>query len=205
MTDAAHYGVFIEPEGSLLEAIQTSKLKVASTIGDQVYLSHPPHCTLYHGMLAPIKRWSGCILKAVKKEQAFKTGTVENFAFYDDPLADGGHTIGIKVEKEPRLMRLQMIVAEAIRPFISDHIDSHESPFANVEPFKKSIEKYHFPFVGDHWIPHFTISSLAIDKEHPLIADLLNSKNDFPVAVGKISVWKIDGQEHKKLLTAHLS
>ena len=102
-------------------------------------------------------------------------------------------------------MRLQMIVAEAIRPFISDHIDSHESPFANVEPFKESIEKYHFPFVGDHWIPHFTISSLAIDKEHPLIVDLLNSKNSFPVVVGKISVWKIDGQEHKKLLTAHLS
>jgi len=205
MTHATHYGLFIEPEESLLEAIQTSKLKVASTIGDQVYLSHPPHCTLYHGMLAPMKHWEDRLLEVVKKEQAFKTGTVENFAFYNDPLADGGHTIGIRVEKEPRLMRLQMIVVETIRPFISDHIDSRDSPLAKVEPFKESVERYNFPFVGNHWIPHFTISSLAIDKEHPLIVNLLNSKNDFPVEVGKISVWKIDGENHEKLLTAYLS
>jgi|TARA_B110000467_G_C18318460_1_gene483325 hypothetical protein len=204
MKSTVHYGVFIEPKGSLFEAIQRAKQKVSSTIGNQVYLTHPPHCTLYHGPLAPIERWENDLAKAVGKEQAFKTFTIENFAFYDDPLANGGHTIAMKIEKDPLLMRLQMIVAETIRPFISDRIESRNSPLGNVEPIKESIERYNFPFVGVHWIPHFTISSLAIDKEHPLIAELLNDQKGFQVVVEEISIWKIDGDSHEKLLTAHL-
>jgi hypothetical protein len=205
MTNAIHYGVFIEPKGSLLEAIQDSKLKVSSIIGDQLYLSHPPHCTIFHGMLAPMKLWEYDFLEAIRNEKFFMTRTIENFAFFNDPLADGGHTVAIKIDKDPRLMRLQMIVAETLRPFAGDPIDSRDSQLTHLQPFKESIERYQFPFVGEHWIPHFTVSSLAIDKGHPLIKELLDAKYDFQVAVGEISVWKIDGESHEKLLTAQLS
>ncbi len=56
-----------------------------------------------------------------------------------------------------------------------------------------------FPFVGDHWIPHFTISSLKVAKNHKIIRDFLLDQIDISFTVNKISVWDINGNQHQMI------
>ena len=48
-----------------------------------------------------------------------------------------------------------------------------------------------FPFVGEHWIPHFTISSLKVAKNHKIIRDFLLDQIDISFTVNTVSIWNI--------------
>ena len=56
-----------------------------------------------------------------------------------------------------------------------------------------------FPFVGEHWIPHFTISSLKVGKNHKLINDFLLDQIDISFTVNKVSIWNIKGNQHQMI------
>ena len=62
-----------------------------------------------------------------------------------------------------------------------------------------SQKKYGFPFVGNHWIPHFTIGSI---KNFIQMNDYKNFKKlkiNLNNEINKITVWKIIGSKHIKL------
>lgn len=205
MTSSSNYGIFLEPNGSLLEAIESRKRMVRSQLKDQAYLSHPPHCTLYYGTLSSIDEWQIALTTEMGGHCGFNTHTVENFAFYDDPLADYGHTIAIRIESHPCLFTLQLAVAKALQPHIRRDLSPPTSSLVEQSPFRESFEEYNFPFVGEHWIPHFTISSLAIERNSPLISELLDASPHFEIPVHQLSIWQINGDHHDKLATLPLA
>ena len=200
-----HYGIFLEPLPPLFEEIKSRKQRIRSLIGDQVYLNHPPHCTIYHGTLASLDNWRTSLEEAVKSCKSFTTRTVENFVFYSDPLAQFGHTIAIRLQLDPNLFELQALVAKALQPHIKRNSRAIPSSLAKHSPFRESIELFNFPFVGEHWIPHFSISSLAVDKDSHLIADLLEAPCHFKVPVRELSIWEINDNYHNKLTTIRLA
>lgn len=198
------YAVFIEPEGDLKKFICSYKEKIALALPGQPYCNHPPHSTLFVSILDEPSKWLDTLKLVIQKQGPFLLRVNSRIIFYDDILADGGHTIALKVEPSKQLFSLQLMVANTLRGFINkDEIDS-ASKFFTKEPFRSSYLKYGFAFVGEHWIPHFSIASLKISKTDKLIKDFENHSFDYTMTVKDISVWQVEQDKHRKITSLAL-
>lgn len=191
--------IFLEPRGSLREAIVLGKQQLERAMPGQPYCSHPPHSTLLFGDYGPIGTWLDALRAATRAVPAFTVETTAWQLFPDDPLAGGGTTIAWRARLDAPLARLQRLVATTLAPHrpatTIAALAAH--PLANREPFASSLRHYGFPFVGDHWIPHFTLGSPGVAAEAPLIGALTagSPRHQFPLEA--ISVWSVTGEHHE--------
>ena len=197
------YAVFLEPTGGLRDFLVDAKSRVEATLPGQTYCAHPPHSTLIHGAYERVSAWRGALCAGVKSQDSFQLVCSDTQVFYDDVLAGGGHTVAVRADRDPALAELQRVVANVLaRHKIAD-------PSAGAAdwqgPMRASVDQYGFPFVGEHWIPHFTIASLKTDRDHPLLNDLLATSVHFTMIVDKVSVWSINDDEHEHLFDAPIS
>ena len=70
-------------------------------------------------------------------------------------------------------------------------IDEIPKFFRTHKQLYNSYQNFGFPFVGEHWIPHFTISSLKVAKNHKIIRDFLLDQINICFTVNTISIWDI--------------
>ena len=64
---------------------------------------------------------------------------------------------------------------------------------------RESFKSYGFPYVGSHWIPHFTIASLKTEKSHPMITEFMKWQPSYTMIELNPSCWHIEGDKHIKL------
>lgn len=185
------YAVFIEPDDTLRNYIDKKKLSVVSQLGHQKYVDHPPHMTLFHGALPNSEHW-------LERLDHPKVGELHLYCndfqvFYDDPLCDGNHTLALKLSGEG-LHQLQMLIANQLQNYVCKKPASFTDP-----SLQKSWDRYGFPFVGNHWIPHMTIASL--DKKHcdDYLRKTLEETLNFHTICTAVSVWRVKGDTHTKL------
>lgn len=193
------YAVFIEPEGELREFILSYKKKISSILPHQHYCNHPPHSTLFMSAMQEPENWLESLKSAVRRIFAFESHIRDTIVFYDDVLAGGRHTIALQVEPSAALFLLQRVVGEELASFVDRETIDMPSSFLENEPFLSSYLRYGFPFVGEHWIPHFTIASLQTSKNDPLITEFLNLCPKFNFLVKSVSIWRIDGDDHTQI------
>ena len=101
----------------------------------------------------------------------------------------------------PYFTVLQKSLAEVLQP-----VKKNVPPLdylTNNKQLLESYNRYGFPFVGEHWIPHFSISSLRAEKTHPIIEDFLSNTKQDHFTVNQLSVWRVDGDEHTQLETVY--
>ena len=99
-----------------------------------------------------------------------------------------------KVERNAKLLVLQKKLASKLIP----HKILVKVP-KNIIKEKflyDSFIKYGFPFVGEHWIPHFTVASLQTGKNNPIIKNFLAQKIKFNFIIDQLSLWRINGDDH---------
>jgi hypothetical protein len=60
---------------------------------------------------------------------------------------------------------------------------------------KSSFLKYGFPYVGQHWIPHFTIGSIR-NKDQILKKNFLKNNKSFIFKVKYITFWNVHDDRH---------
>ena len=193
-----HFGIFIEPAGSLADSIRALKAEVERQLPGQKFCSHPPHSTLSYGKYQEPALWRAPLISAVGAQLPFAIRTAEFGFFYDDALAGGGHTVVFKAQPTPEVYALQRACGDVLKhwrggtePAVGDLLER--------EPFKSSFEVYGFPFVGPHWIPHFTVASLKVPKDAPLLRALTSGEVRHEFLLDRVSVWEIDGDSHTKL------
>jgi hypothetical protein len=204
VTGAFRHAVVIEPEGEIREAVLAWKARIAAEWPAAVYLHHPPHCTLWVGDLrsdAVVEP----VLDAVSRLPEFSLAVRSAHAFFDDALAGGGQTCAFAVTLTDDLVRLQHDVAEAVRqdrrPASGDELPA---PLRR-EPFLRSWCDYGFPFVGSHWIPHFTAAALPVPRDHRLVAEFLASTASWQMTVSRVSWWRVAGDRHERAATRRLA
>ena len=187
-------GVFIEPKGKLRSKILNWKKKIAEEFKEQPYTNHPPHLTIIH---SDVKRKKAVISKI--KEGLFNTQPLnltikKNNVFWNDSLT-GGHTLYLNIEKNKHLQNIQIKLSS----IFSLYKKQNKVPdcFQTNKQLLNSYLNFGFPFVGDHWIPHFTISSLKVDENHKIIKEFLSDEIDVSFAIDKISLWDVNGNKHK--------
>lgn len=155
------YGIFFIPEKTLVDEINSIKNYFLLNSSKNKYLEHPVHSSIY---VIDVKKNSeeNLIDSFTKlKEQINPTYCkLEGWSVFEkDPLTGGLNTLYLKIEKKLTLFQIQLKVAEALNLF---HRKTPISfPFKN--EFKSSYDKYGYPFIGNHWIPHVTVGSLSMD------------------------------------------
>ena len=75
----------------------------------------------------------------------------------------------------------------------------------NTPILNESFRQFGFPFIGAHWIPHFTIASLKKDMDHPLIKEFSDLSINYTNKIDKISYWQVINGDHKLLKKDRLS
>lgn len=188
------YALFILPKNEILQNIIYWKKIINDSLPNQLFCSHPPHCTIIHTNLNNINIVIEKIKLFASNISSFQIDIVRPDVFWDDTLCNGYHTLHWKIDKNNEIMDLQVRLASTLSPYIERSV----KPITFKEPrFSKSYDTYGFPFIGDHWIPHMTIASLSTSRKNDLINSFLNQDQLFKMNVDHIELWEIQNDDHK--------
>ncbi len=153
----------LEPDAKLTSLIQGYKDLARAVAGEQVYLSDPPHLTVYLAMFPSADSALAVWPRIVARDDDLRIALTGWHVFESDALT-GSHTVvcGIAADDKARLRTMQLEVLELLGPARdraatqelfaprSQYLTSHE---------RACIERHGFPYIGDGWEPHFTIAS----------------------------------------------
>ena len=193
-------GLFIIPDVSIEKEIKRWKKCICEEFGkNNPYLSHPAHLTLFTQEVnsSKIPNLIKKIDSILYQEKSFSTPFTRPLIFADDPLTEG-HTLCFELKKDPRLQKLQKTFLQQFNGY------RHASKKPNTKGLStkqiSNLFQYGFPFIGDTWIPHVTISSIInCSKNDPLIIKFLNTPTPPELVINNISLWEISGDNHKQL------
>lgn len=197
----AKIGCFIEPTGELRSEIIKLKTWSRNNLsGSQKYLDHPPHLTLF---TLEVKNRSqnkliSKVNRIVRSELVFEINTLDYLIFLNDALT-GGHTFTIEVEKSDYLVNLQRNLLKGLQNF-RQHDDNEISNCTDV--FQRNLREFGFPFGGEIWKPHYTITSYQITAGNEAkMASIGKRKHKHSLLVSAISLWEIENDIHRKFHT----
>lgn len=193
--------IFLLPEGDLRDELARWKERVKNEFPDQQsYTSHPPHMTLINVDVRDEEEGVAAVSTFSGSVNPFQITVNRTDVFWND-IATDGHTLYFGIGKNDVLQSLQKSLAEALQE-VKKSVPPPDYVSGN-KKFLKSFDKYGFPFVGDHWIPHFSVSSLRSEKTHPIIKDFVLSIEPYHFTANQISLWRVNGGEHTHLQTVY--
>lgn len=193
------HAVFVEPEGAVRAAVVDWKARIARQFPGSAYVHHPPHGTLWVGRVSHAHDALTALRRAVAAVPTVAGFACRPHVFYDDVMAGGGHTCAFVAPLTPELAAVQHAVSEALVPYCAVPALVDVPAPIRQEPFLSSLRRYGFPFVGGHWIPHFTVASLPIPRDAALIRQFLEEGQQPGDSIRAVSWWRIIGDDHEQL------
>ena len=190
--------IFILPVGLFEQEIISWKEKVSKNLANQVYTNHPPHLTIINLEVTNENKALDSILSLTSVVDPISISIKGTNIFWNDPKTKG-HTLYFNIRENKPLRKFQKLIATKLRPYVRKGVAPKK--FVKDDLFLLSQKKFGYPFVGKHWIPHFTISSLNVEKNHFLIDEFLSIDSFENFMVYEFSVWHIKNDIHKKLKT----
>ncbi len=152
-------GIFIIPNFYLRNKILNLKKKVKQQFGDQTYLAHLPHCTIY------VLKTTDKNFKTIKKIKNIHLKYKKIFfiekadVFNKDPITKK-NTYIIKIKKNNFLKNLQNVILAKLSKYALKNNENYKN-----KVMKNNNRLYGYPFVKVNWKPHFTIASISINKD----------------------------------------
>jgi hypothetical protein len=150
------------PGTEVCEKIWVIKQNAHKILGDQLYLLHPPHITLYLGVFDEsfLENISDFVKNNLEDFRNVKLSTSGVFSYPKDPIT-GLVTVYLRVEENNMLHNIQQKLYHALVPY-----KKREVPSLYVEVWKNlSIETQEkileqgYAFMGNIWKPHLSIAS----------------------------------------------
>ncbi len=194
---------FITFEKKLEKKIITQKLIVKKKFGDQIYLNHPVHLTLFTIKINKISLLKK-IYQKIKRYKLFNSINVQTNkagVFFNDPLTNG-HTLYYSLKKNNLLMKAQLKHLKFINQNIV--VEKNKNNF-NDRTMNKNYKRYGFPFAGKIWVPHITVSSIGkIKKNNIFIKRFLRSKINFKSSIKFIKFYRVIKDKHQYLFETNI-
>ena len=190
--------IFIEPKGNLKKFILSHKKKIKKNFLKSKLTNHPPHSTIYYANLKNIKKAINVIENILLNFKPFKITINKTDVFLNDKLTNGD-TIYLSVKKNKKLFILQKKIAKRLINLVNKKSNKKIIKSFENNKMKKSQKLYGFPFIGNHWMPHFTIGSIKGFKKSNDFKKYISTKVNFENLVSNVSVWKVSGNIHKRL------
>ena len=191
-------GIFLEPNQPIKKIIIKWKKNLKKNNIKSKLINHPPHSTIFFANIRNKKKLFLIIEKTIAEFKKFIV-TVNRTGIFKNDLLTGGDTIYLNIKKNRKLLLLQKKIAINLRILVDKKSKNKKSFRFKKKLLNASQKKYGFPFVGNHWIPHFTIGSVKNFikmKDYKFFRKLkINFKNE----INKVIVWEIIGNKHIKL------
>lgn len=186
-------GLFIIPEKNLKKKILNLKSEVKKKFGNQTYLNHLPHCTIY------VFNTSKKYLNSLKKIKEIFVHYKNSFdlkktdIFYEDPITKK-NTYIINVKKNKFLIDLQKNILNNFTKYSFKKSNN----FSN-KKMSNNYKKYGYPFINSNWKPHFTVASISLKKnQNDFIKKFKKIKlTKRKIYLNKIYLFEIKKDQHK--------
>tara|TARA_B110000261_G_C12991947_1_gene320658 strand:- start:205 stop:813 length:609 start_codon:yes stop_codon:yes gene_type:complete len=195
---------FIKFNKKIENKILFQKKKVKDLFGDQTYLNHPVHLTLFTLKIKKISELKIFYkkLESKKKTKSLTISLSSADIFINDPLT-GGHTIFYKIKKNKVLNSIQIDHLRKINKKIK--VLKDDLYLFKDLTLKKNYKDYGFPFVDKIWLPHITIASIKnIKSQHKFIRDFLKTKISLKCIIDEIRFYKIIKDKHTFLFKTEI-
>ena len=193
--------VFLNPNDTVSKEINRWKKIVNEKFCDSYYCDHPPHSTIINVEVENYTLAIEDVKKAVNGYKSFEIIINNKDVFWDDILT-GGHTIYFGIKKNPDLHLLQKIIAKSLRNHLINRPASTQ--IKNNQTLYNSYKSYGSPFIGKHWLPHFTIASIETSKNDSLVQKFLNDDILEKFTINNFSIWIINGDNHNMIENINL-
>lgn len=191
------YFVALLPDAPLSDLLLECKQRTRELAGDQLYLSDPPHLTLYVGLFEPAAPLLDALDEAVRGMRT-PSGTLAGWHVYEaDPLTGRVTlTCAIRPGDSWAFRATQAAVIDAIAPLRD--ADACRARYAVrmhvLSPERRdAVERVGFPFVGDDWQPHLSVASID-PPAWPTVWDALRERDPrFGFACPRLGLFRLDG------------
>lgn len=189
---------FIEFNKIITKKILNRKKEVEKKFGNQIYLKHPVHLTLFTIHINKIDQLKKLYINDKKnKSKPFSISVTKPGVFYNDPLT-GGHTIFYHIRKNKKISELQLRHLKKINKNLNV-LKRNIKLFKN-NILRKNFKEFGFPFTGKIWIPHTTIASIKnLKRDDKYIKEFLTKKIRLNCFIKEIKFYKIIKDRHELL------
>ena len=185
--------IALKPDAALHALIQGYKDRACRRVGDQLYLSDPPHLTVYLAAFPPEFR----PLAALRLPPAPRVRLAGWHAFEADALT-GKNTLVAQIHADDKaaLRTFQRELVAALAP----HRDAAktEARFAGrlhaLTPEQRTnVRDFGFPFLFDGWQPHFTIASFDPAAWASVLAEFAADTPEGTYLCSALAEYQLDG------------
>lgn len=182
------YGIFWIPDDNLDELVESLKDEVRKVEPGAMYLNHPVHSTVF--LFNSFEANERLIVESIDKN-AIELLIEGANVFWNDEVTSG-HTIYLRVRVNEDLIYIQKYITDTLLGYVSGPL---YYPNRWEGEFKESFDKYGFPFVGSHWIPHLTIASVKNENKR-VVDKILSTEFEKSSSIGHLALFKINGESH---------
>jgi len=164
MREAQPHFIAILPRGDLQSKILDCKAKIQRAVGDQLYLTDPPHLTVFLASFQdrnPLRD----TLRDLTTELLSPVIRIEGWHVFEQDCLTGNNTLVIKINDSDKetLRQLQSKVVERTAELrdLKASLARYKTAWQSLSQARRqAVEEFGFPFVGSDWQPHFTIASI---------------------------------------------
>lgn len=199
MNASSIYVFTLEPDEAYCQWVWACKRRVRQLVGDQLYLDHPPHLTLYVAAMASRVELCQRVANLAARLAAPRTPMNRWHVFSADQLT-GNQTLVCDVPEESRegFRDIQSQVVVALAPLrdataCRSRYDGSWERLSAVE--RANVEQFGFPFVGPIWHAHVTIASIRPENWPAVHSVLEGSPPSAPVCFTHLGVYVLN-KEH---------
>ena len=185
-------GVFYCLEDGFKNDLESIKSFFSSKCKISKYLNHLPHLSLYVFNINS-NNLSDVIVEFKEMQKSLNqfSAKIVKWKVFENDILTKLNTLSLEIELSNELKVLQMKVVDSLSNF---HIKSNNEYFGEL---KFSNDRYGYPFVGNHWIPHITIGSMDINTKN--LFKFSKELFVFPqeILINNICLFEIKGDHHK--------
>jgi hypothetical protein len=185
------YCVFFKPKNNILNTIIKYKNVNKHLEEIENYFNHPPHLTFY--LFQSAINEEKIISKF--KNLRFKKLSIDfdGWKIFENDQNSNKDTVVLSFKTNEEIKKLQMSIVNSLNSFRTSKI-SYNNKWGGL--YKESYLKWGYPFIGSHWIPHFTIGSFS-QKNKFYLNELISKKNHFSnVLIEELFLCRVNKNEH---------
>ena len=199
MTDAQTCVLALEPDEAFARQVLAYKERVRRAVGDQLYLDHPPHLTLYLAVFAPgsdlVSRVSD-----VCRRLPVATVTMRGWHVFEADQLTGKQTLVCDVTPETRdaLCDVQQETVAVAAPLRDRHATRacYDKSWDRLSAEERAnVESLGFPFVGPIWRPHVTVASVDLEAWEEVWEALAAAPPEEVVRFTHLSIYGLEDEQ----------
>jgi len=199
MQSVQPYFVAILPRDELQSIIVDCKSVVQTAVGNQMYLTDPPHLTVFlasfqdRNLLCDTLEWVTGDLKSPRIR-------IEGWHVFENDCLTGNNTLVTKInDSDKEVLRvIQGKIIRSIAPLREKtaSLDRYQSAWSTLnQERQRAVNEYGFPFIGSDWQPHFTIASIRPSDWGNASKELIDRPIFGCFEAFEIALFSLEGKE----------